>query len=109
MIPPLPVAQPGPPIRVVCAWQRPKSMRRAARLDGWLPAHMPKGEGDRDMTPDVLRDGIDWLRECRASQGLSMDGYDLVAEGTTPADPDASGAIVRPWLEAGANWWIDAD
>jgi alkanesulfonate monooxygenase SsuD/methylene tetrahydromethanopterin reductase-like flavin-dependent oxidoreductase (luciferase family) len=109
MIPPPPVQRPRPPIWVVGAWPRPKSMRRAARLDGWLPAHMPKGEGDREMTPDVLREGIDWLRERRAAQGLSMDGYDVVAEGTTPPDPDAAGAIVRPWLEAGANWWIDAD
>jgi alkanesulfonate monooxygenase SsuD/methylene tetrahydromethanopterin reductase-like flavin-dependent oxidoreductase (luciferase family) len=109
MIPPPPVQRPRPPIWVVGAWPRPKSMRRAARLDGWLPAHMPKGEGDREMTPDVLRQGIGWLRERRAAQGLSMDGYDVVAEGTTPPDPDAAGAIVRPWLEAGANWWIDAD
>jgi len=109
MIPPPPVQRPRPPIWVVGAWPRPKSMRRAARLDGWLPAHMPKGGGDREMTPDVLREGIDWLRGRRAAQGLSMDGYDVVAEGTTPPDPDAAGAIVRPWLEAGANWWIDAD
>jgi alkanesulfonate monooxygenase SsuD/methylene tetrahydromethanopterin reductase-like flavin-dependent oxidoreductase (luciferase family) len=109
MIPPPPVQRPRPPIWVVGAWPRPKSMRRAARLDGWLPAHMPKGEGDREMTPDVLREGIEWLRERRAAQGLSMDGYDVVAEGTTPPDADAAGAIVRPWLEAGANWWIDAD
>jgi alkanesulfonate monooxygenase SsuD/methylene tetrahydromethanopterin reductase-like flavin-dependent oxidoreductase (luciferase family) len=109
MIPPPPVQRPRTPIWVVGAWPRPRSMRRAARLDGWVPAHMPKGEGDREMTPDVLREGIEWLRERRAAQGLSMDGYDIVAEGTTPADPAAAGAIVRPWLEAGANWWIDAD
>ncbi len=109
MIPPPPVQRPRPPIWVVGAWPRPKSMRRAARLDGWLPAHMPKGEGDREMTPALLREGIGWLRERRAAAGLGMDGYDVVAEGTTPPDPAAAGAIVRPWLEAGATWWIDAD
>ena len=62
------------------------------------------------MTPDVLRDGTEWLRERRAAaRGSRMEGYDIVAEGTTPADPAAAGAIVRPWLEAGATWWIDAD
>ena len=84
-------------------------MRRAARLDGWLPAHIPKGLGDQEMTPEVLREGIEWLRERRAAAGLGMDGYDVVAEGTTPADPAAAGAIVRPWIDAGATWWIDAD
>ena len=109
MIPPPPVQRPRPPIWVVGAWPRPKSMRRAARLDGWLPAHIPKGEGDSEMTPRVLRDGIEWLRERRAAAGLGMDGYDIVAEGTTPPDPASAGEMVRPWLEAGANWWIDAD
>jgi alkanesulfonate monooxygenase SsuD/methylene tetrahydromethanopterin reductase-like flavin-dependent oxidoreductase (luciferase family) len=109
MIPPPPVQRPRPPIWVFGAWPRPKSMRRAARLDGWLPAHMPKGEGDREMTPEVLRAGVEWLRERRAAEGLGMDGYDVVAEGTTPPDPQAAGAIVRPWLDAGATWWIDAD
>lgn len=109
MIPPRPVQRPHPPIWVVGAWPRPKSMRRAARLDGWLPAHMPRGGGDREMTPEVLHEGIEWLRERRAAQGLSMDGYDIVAEGTTPPDPAAAGAMVRPWLDAGATWWIDAD
>jgi alkanesulfonate monooxygenase SsuD/methylene tetrahydromethanopterin reductase-like flavin-dependent oxidoreductase (luciferase family) len=109
LLPPPPVQQPRIPIWVVGAWPRPKSMRRAARLDGWLPAHIPKGAGDQEMTPPVLREGVEWLRERRAAAGLGMDGYDVVAEGTTPADPAAAGAIVRPWADAGANWWIEAD
>jgi hypothetical protein len=84
-------------------------MRRAARLDGWLPNHIPKGGGDHETTPEVLRDGTAWLRERRAAAGLGMDAYDVVAEGTTPPDPAAAGAIVRPWADAGANWWIEAD
>lgn len=109
LLPPPPVQQPRIPIWVVGAWPRPKSMRRAARLDGWLPAHIPKGAGDQEMTPPMLRDGVEWLRERRAAGGLGMDGYDVVAEGTTPADPGDAGAIVRPWADAGANWWIEAD
>jgi hypothetical protein len=61
------------------------------------------------MTPAVTRAGIEWLREHRAAAGLSMDRYDILAEGMTPPDPGAAGAIVRPWIEAGATWWIDAD
>ncbi len=109
LLPPPPVQQPRVPIWVVGAWTRPKSMRRAARLDGWLPAHIPKGLGDQEMTPEVLREGLVWLRERRDSQGLSMEGYDAVAEGTTPADPEAAGALVRPWIDAGATWWLEAD
>ena len=110
MVPPRPVQRPRVPIWVVGAWPRPKSMRRAARLDGWLPAYMPRGGGgDRELTPELLRDGIDWLREQRAAEGLAMDGYDVVAEGSTPPDRAAAAEIVRPWAEAGATWWIDAD
>jgi hypothetical protein len=70
---------------------------------------MPRGGGDQGLTPELLRAGIDWLGEQRAAQGLAMDGYDIVAEGTTPPDPAAAAEIVRPWAEAGATWWIDAD
>jgi alkanesulfonate monooxygenase SsuD/methylene tetrahydromethanopterin reductase-like flavin-dependent oxidoreductase (luciferase family) len=109
MVPPPPVQRPRVPIWVVGAWPRPKSMRRAARLDGWLPAYMPRDGDDRELTPERLREGIDWLRERRAAEGLTMDGYDVVAEGATPPDPAAAAEIVRPWAEAGATWWIDAD
>ena len=57
----------------------------------------------------LLREGIEWIRDRRRQEGLDMDGFAIVAEGTTPPDPDSAGAIVRPWLEAGATWWIDAD
>jgi alkanesulfonate monooxygenase SsuD/methylene tetrahydromethanopterin reductase-like flavin-dependent oxidoreductase (luciferase family) len=109
--PPPPVQQPR--IRTWCvgAWPRPKSMRRAALQDGWLPVNAPAGATERtDMTPRLLADGIDWIRDHRASQGLTMDTYDVVVEGVTPYDDPAKAAdTVRPWLEAGANWWIDAD
>jgi alkanesulfonate monooxygenase SsuD/methylene tetrahydromethanopterin reductase-like flavin-dependent oxidoreductase (luciferase family) len=109
MLPPRPLQRPRVPIWVVGAWPRPKSMRRAARVDGWVPAHMPRDGGHRELTPELLGEGIGWLRERRASEGLSMEGYDVVAEGTTPADRAAAAEIVRPWAEAGATWWIDAD
>jgi hypothetical protein len=38
-----------------------------------------------------------------------MDRYDVVAEGVTAADDPKAGEVVRPWAEAGATWWIDAD
>ena len=47
LLPPPPVQQPRVPIWVVGAWPRPRSMRRAARLDGWLPAHIPRASATR--------------------------------------------------------------
>jgi len=35
--------------------------------------------------------------------------FDIVIEGETPGDDrERAGAIVRPWVEAGATWWIEA-
>jgi alkanesulfonate monooxygenase SsuD/methylene tetrahydromethanopterin reductase-like flavin-dependent oxidoreductase (luciferase family) len=109
LVPPAPVQEPRPPIWVVGAWPRPRSMRRAARWDGWLPAHVPKdGSGHEELTPELLRAGVAWIAERRAADGRGMDGYAVPMEGVTP--PGAEGAeLVRPWREAGATWCIEAD
>jgi hypothetical protein len=85
-------------------------MRRAARWDGWLPNYAPVGATERlEFTPDLLRAGVDWIRAHRAEAGLTMDGYDIVMEGSTSADdPRGAAATVRPWADAGATWWLDA-
>lgn len=105
VVPPPPVQRPRVPIWVVGAWPRPKSMRRAARWDGWVPYYLPR-EGEADLTPGVLRAGVEWVRERRAAEGLTMDGYDVVVEGTT-----GGGASDEPamWADAGATWWLEAD
>jgi alkanesulfonate monooxygenase SsuD/methylene tetrahydromethanopterin reductase-like flavin-dependent oxidoreductase (luciferase family) len=109
--PPPPVQQPR--IRTWCvgAWPRRKSMDRVARQDGWIPSYAPTGATERtDLTPDILADGVSWIRERRQQLGLTVDSYDVVMEGVTPADdPDKAADMVRPWAEAGANWWLDAD
>jgi alkanesulfonate monooxygenase SsuD/methylene tetrahydromethanopterin reductase-like flavin-dependent oxidoreductase (luciferase family) len=115
--PPPPVQQPRIPTWVVGAWPRPKSMRRAALQDGWLPNYAPlpaEGSPEQEqsqpkLTPAILAEGVEWIRDERARHGLPMDGYDVVAEGVTAADDPRAGEIVRPWAEAGATWWIDAD
>ncbi|TWD83545.1 luciferase-like monooxygenase [Kribbella amoyensis] len=110
--PPPPVQQPRIPTWVVGAWPRPRSMRRAALQDGWLPNFAPvvePGEKPGELTPKELAEGVEWIRKERADHGLSMDGYDIVSEGTTKADDPDAAATVRPWAEAGATWWIDAD
>ena len=101
--------RPRIPVWVSGAWPRVKSMRRAARWDGWIPHYLPREGEPEAFTPEVLAEAVAWLRERRAAAGLDAS-FDVVAEGTTPADDaDAAAELVRPWREAGATWWLDAD
>ncbi len=103
--PPPPVQQPRIPIWVVGAWPFPKSMARAARYDGLLPNVSDGQGGFRPATPEDARAMRAWLAEHREAETT----YDLVVEGTTPGDdPAAAAAIVRPFAEAGATWWLEA-
>ena len=117
MLPPTPVQQPGIPIWAVGLWPRPRSMRRVARLDGWLPNYAPPGEGAagpdaqrRLFTPEIGAEAMAWLRAERERLGLADRPFDWVQEGTTAGlDAEADAAVVRPWAEAGATWWLDTD
>ena len=85
------------PIWVVGLWPRPKSMRRVLRCDGVMPQY------DGDWSPERMREMCDWL----AQQG-APDGFDVVADGETPAgDRAAAAAAVAPWADAGATWWLE--
>ncbi|HEY2671781.1 MAG TPA: LLM class flavin-dependent oxidoreductase [Rugosimonospora sp.] len=107
--PPPPVQQPRIPIWVVGGWPSTRSMRRAAGYDGWLPNTIVKGSAG-PASPEQVRVGASWIRDYRTVEGLAVDGYDVICEGSTPADdPDAAGRIVQPWREAGGTWWIEAD
>jgi alkanesulfonate monooxygenase SsuD/methylene tetrahydromethanopterin reductase-like flavin-dependent oxidoreductase (luciferase family) len=109
MPPPPPVQQPRIPIWVVGGWPAPRSMRRAARYDGWLPNFVGKG-GSGSASPEQVRAGTAWIRDLRTVEGLPVDGYDVICEGNTPADDRRAAAdAVRPWRDAGATWWIEAD
>ncbi len=96
---PKPVQSPRPPIWVVGAKDRPPSMRRVLRCDGLLPTTMG-ADGPRQSTPDELVDMIQWLDD----NGGRRPGFDVVTEGETePGDTSA----VRPYLDAGATWWLE--
>jgi len=108
-VPPPPVQRPRVPIWVVGGWPAPRSMRRAARWDGWLP-NLVGAEGAGHTEPRHVREGVEWVRAARAEEGLDMAGYDVVTEGVTPADdPAGARAVVEPWREAGATWWIESN
>jgi alkanesulfonate monooxygenase SsuD/methylene tetrahydromethanopterin reductase-like flavin-dependent oxidoreductase (luciferase family) len=107
VIPPPSAQQPRITTWVVGLWPAPKSMRRAARYDGWLPNYK-RPEGLNRPEQEQLAEAVAWLRDERARAGLTMDGYDIVVEGTTePGQPGVE--VVSGWNASGATWWIDAN
>lgn len=108
MIPPPAKQRPRIPTWVVGLWPAPKSMRRSARWDGWLPNFRTPGEGIDRPNPEQLAEAVAWLRDERARAGLTMAGYDVVMEGNTTPGPDAA-AEVLDWERAGATWWLEAN
>jgi alkanesulfonate monooxygenase SsuD/methylene tetrahydromethanopterin reductase-like flavin-dependent oxidoreductase (luciferase family) len=100
-----PIQQPRIPIWAVGAWPRPKSMRRALRYDGVLPAPMGEGGTFRALTHDDVRA----IRAYAAEHRAETTPFDIVIEGLTPVgDPAGGAAITRAWEDAGATWWIES-
>ncbi|MGH9126928.1 MAG: LLM class flavin-dependent oxidoreductase [Acidimicrobiales bacterium] len=94
-----PVQQPIP-IWVVGVWPRPRSMRRVLRCEGVIPQYQVE---EREATADDLQALGSWLRDNGAAAG-----FDVIAEGKTPADDKAAAAEqVAPWAGAGATWWLE--
>lgn len=108
MIPPPPIQQPRIPIWVVGLWPSERSMSRVARWDGWLPNFRSDTPGPARPDPAQLAEGVAWLREERAKHGLSLDGFDVITEGTTEPG-EAADAEARRWIEAGATWYLEAN
>jgi alkanesulfonate monooxygenase SsuD/methylene tetrahydromethanopterin reductase-like flavin-dependent oxidoreductase (luciferase family) len=111
-VPPPPVQRPRPPVWVVGAkvagQSRQRSLERAARWDGLLPAVID-GERFELRGPGELAEIVAEVRDLRARAGLGDTAYDVIVEGDrtgefvqlTPPDP-------RAWEEAGATWWIES-
>jgi alkanesulfonate monooxygenase SsuD/methylene tetrahydromethanopterin reductase-like flavin-dependent oxidoreductase (luciferase family) len=97
---PTPVQRPRIPIWVVGVLGSERSMQRALRWDGILT--------QTDSVDDirVMAQRVDAERPGDLADGR----FDIVGQGSTPADdPARAGMIVRPYEEAGATWWIDGD
>lgn len=95
---PTPVQSPRIPIWVVAIATADRSMQRAIRWDG-LVSQVADAGGLDPVTTWLDRERPTWR----------TDGFELVAQGSTPPDPAAAREIVEPWARAGATWWIDAD
>jgi luciferase-like monooxygenase len=103
--PPPPIQQPRIPIWVVGAWPYPKSMRRVLRYDGLLPSVLGEDGKARNAGPE----DISAMKAYIEANRTETTPFDVIADGETPGDdPAQAAAIVRPWAEAGATWWIEA-
>jgi hypothetical protein len=101
------VQSPRIPIWVVGAWPRPKSMRRAVRYDGLLPAMM--GEDGRVSMRSPTADEVRAMKAFVEANRAERTPFDIVLEGDTPDDDhEQAAAVVRPYAEAGATWWLEA-
>ena len=106
---PPPVQRPRIPIWVVGAWPSARSMSRVLRYDGWLPYWLSKRDDPdglaRPETATELAEVRDWIAARR-----SLEGFEIVIEGSTPADDRAAAAAtVNAWADAGATWWLEVD
>lgn len=107
MLPPPPVQKPRIPIWVVGAWPRLKSMQRALRYDGLLPAIMGS-DGKVRMSP-ATPDEILKIKAFIEANRVETSSFDIVVEGETPGeDRGQAMKTVHPYAEAGATWWIEA-
>ena len=97
---PTPIQTPRIPIWVVGAWPNERSMRRVLRYDGIIT------QTDR---PDEVRAIAGYVGRERAPKAGSGAPFDIVVQGRTDPDREDAAMVVRPFAEAGATWWIDAD
>lgn len=102
--PPPPVQQPRVPIWVVGAIGRPKSMARVVRYDGLLPYVMDGVPGPLPITPELVTSTLEELAAVRGS----VDGFDVVVEGTTGGDSPITRSHVEELSLAGTTWWLEA-
>lgn len=111
--PPLTPQRPHPPVWVVGAPTRGKdgrqrSLERAARWQGVIPAIHPPNDGEPKKVADFAV-VVEAVARLRADAGLTMDGYDAVIE----ADSHGSFTRLEPaehtaWEQAGATWWVES-
>jgi len=102
---PPPVQAPRIPIWVIGAWPRQKSLQRALRWDGILPAKLLEDGSFADMTPADIEELQTFIKTHRSS----ATPFDIVMEGETPGDdPDAATALLQPLAQAGVTWWLEA-
>ncbi len=102
--PPPPIQQPRIPIWVVGAWPSRKSMQRALRYDGLLPAISTAQGESRPARPEEIQE----MKAFIDANRTESTPYDIIMDGETPGDdPEKAASVIRPWADAGVTWWIE--
>jgi alkanesulfonate monooxygenase SsuD/methylene tetrahydromethanopterin reductase-like flavin-dependent oxidoreductase (luciferase family) len=100
---PRPVQRPRIPIWIAGRWPSRRPFERAARWDGVFPTHRDVGFNDL-MPVSELRQVVDYTRGLREDPGAP---FDVIVEGTSPADGQAAADVVGPYEDAGLTWWVE--
>jgi alkanesulfonate monooxygenase SsuD/methylene tetrahydromethanopterin reductase-like flavin-dependent oxidoreductase (luciferase family) len=96
---PRPVQRPRVPIWLAVRWPSERSMARALRWDGAIL---------QTTQLDEVRGAVEHVRSRREAAG-DMRPFEIIVQGTTPPDAEAAAATARPYADAGATWWVEAD
>lgn len=101
MLPPA-LQSPRIPIWVPGVWQKPKSMERALRWDGIIPQ---KHKSMSRMTATEIGELKRFVDDHR-QQGSP---FDIISGGETSGTNRAAAVKkVRPYIKAGATWWLES-
>jgi hypothetical protein len=102
--PPKPVQQPRIPLWATGIWPRQKSMRRVLKCDGIIVEKRDADGRAADVTPFDVREIKAYVN---ANRTLTTP-FDIVTIGNTlDLSLSEQQDRLRPWLEAGAAWWIE--
>ena len=97
---PTPVQSPRIPVWVPGVWQKEKSMQRVLRWDGIIPQ---KYKSMSNLTPTEIKALKRYVDENRTAK----TPFDIIAGGSTSGDRGKDVKKVRPFINAGATWWLD--
>jgi len=82
-----------------------KSMERVLRYDGLLPSKLSLDGTQGEILPEDIRAMKAYVDRHRTL----TTPFDIVMEGRTLGDDrEQAAASVRPYVEAGITWWIEA-
>jgi len=102
---PTPLQKPRIPIWVGGFWPNKAPFRRAARWDGVVPL---KKSGGFFVTPPVLCEILDLIRQQRQAAKLADTPFDAVVIGTRPGLGKKPANALADLEQAGATWWLQS-
>ncbi|MGZ3584903.1 MAG: LLM class flavin-dependent oxidoreductase, partial [Ktedonobacterales bacterium] len=100
---PAPLQSPRIPIWTAGGWPRRKPLRRAAQWDGIYLMTVNQATGNL-LSPDEVREVAAYIHDLLPAENTP---FDIAVNGETPSDSDTGAALVHPYREAGATWWIE--